>query len=113
MTVKLVFISLKDTGEEKDMCLKSEDIMVIAGSNLNYLNKTISNSPLSEYQSNLFEKMKGSDFNFDNFNNKYDSCHKTILKRSISHIEYPDWLKNNKQIITRKNKDEECFNIQS
>lgn len=28
-------------------------------------------------------------------------------------MQYPDWLKNKKAIITTKNKDEECFNILS
>ena len=28
-------------------------------------------------------------------------------------MQYPDWLKNKKAIITTKNKDEECFNLLS
>lgn len=49
----------------------------------------------------------------DSFDKKHDSCHKATLKRGISHMQYPDWLKNKKAIITTKNKDEECFNLLS
>lgn len=51
MTFKLLFVSSNDTGEERDMYLKSEKIVVILDSNMN-----------------LFEKMEESGFIFDYVN---------------------------------------------
>ena len=51
MTFKLLFVSSNNTGEERDMYLKSEKIVVILDSNMN-----------------LFEKMEESGFIFDYVN---------------------------------------------
>ena len=41
VTLKLLFISSEDTGEERDLYLGSKNIAVIAGSNINSLIKII------------------------------------------------------------------------
>lgn len=64
MTLKLSFISIKDTGEERDMCLKSENIIVTTSGNVDYLIENTFNSLLLDYQNNLFEKITVSIFYF-------------------------------------------------
>lgn len=64
MTLKLLFISIKDTGEERDMCLKSENIIATTSGSVDYLIQSIFNSLLLDYQNNLFEKIKVSIFYF-------------------------------------------------
>ena len=65
MTLKLLFIFLKDPGEEKDVYLKSQNITIITGTNTNGLIKSIFSYLLLESQSNLSIKMRGSGFIFD------------------------------------------------
>ena len=64
MTLKLSLISIKDTGEERDMCLKSENIIATTSGNVDYLIESIFNSLLLDYQNNLFEKITVSIFYF-------------------------------------------------
>ena len=52
--------------------------------------------------------MKGSDFIFDDFildyiDSLYYKCHKVNLKCGGSHIDSPDWIKNNKATINSIN----------
>ena len=42
MALKLVFISSKDTGEERNMYVKNENIIVILVSNISYLSYILS-----------------------------------------------------------------------
>ena len=54
--LKLLFISLKSTGEERDMSMKNEAIIPAAGVNTKDLVKLIF-SLILEYQNNLFENL--------------------------------------------------------
>ena len=51
ITIKYITIN---TGEERDMYLGSQNIMVWQASNTIYLTRIIFNSLLPEYQNNLF-----------------------------------------------------------
>ena len=63
MALKLIYF-FKRYRLKKDMYIKSENMTVMLGSNVTDLIKTIFNFVFSEYRNSLFEKMKGSDFNF-------------------------------------------------
>ena len=54
--LKLLFISLKSTGEERDTSMKNEAIIPAAGVNTKDLVKLIF-SLILEYQNNLFENL--------------------------------------------------------
>ena len=54
--LKLLFISLKSTGEERDTSMKNESIIPAAGVNTKDLVKLIF-SLILEYQNNLFENL--------------------------------------------------------
>ena len=63
MALKLIYF-FKRYRLKKGMSIKSENMTVMLGSNVTDLIKTIFNFVFSEYRNSLFEKMKGSDFNF-------------------------------------------------
>ena len=71
ITLKLMFISSKDTVEERDRHLNTQNNLVLQGRC--YLFESIDDFALAEYQINSFEKMKGSDSIFDNVNKAYYS----------------------------------------
>ena len=68
--------------------------IVTIGSNINYLEKDIFNSIDLEYQSNLFEKMKGSDFVSDCVDPGKFSFYIAIFRRDESYIKSSCWWKN-------------------
>ena len=49
MTLSFLFISSKDTDEERDMYVENENIIFISVSNISYLAKSTFNSILSEH----------------------------------------------------------------
>ena len=53
--------------------------------------------------------MKGSDFIFDSVQLMYYNCHIVNFKRSGSHIDPPNWLRNKKATINPKNEDNKYF----
>ena len=57
----------------------------------------------------LEEKMRGSEFSFDNINLLHYNLHKISLNRGGSHTDSPKWLKNIKVTINPKNNDDKCF----
>ena len=62
-----------------------------------------------EYQENLSEKMRGSDFAFDGVNFMYYDLNKISKNRGGSYIDSPKWLKNKKSTINPKSNDYKCF----
>ena len=66
------------------MYFKSKNIIVITGINTNDLIKTVFNSRLSEYEYNLFGKMKSRDLVFGYIDKAYFTCHEINLKRNRS-----------------------------
>lgn len=77
--MELQFLFSKDTGEEGDMFIKNESIAPIKVSFTNNLIKIILNYFLLEYQENLFENRKGSEFIIDFVDKTYYSCLKITL----------------------------------
>ena len=53
--------------------------------------------------------MKGSNFIFDSVQLLYYKCRKISFKRIGSHIESPNWIKNNKATTNSINRDDKCF----
>lgn len=77
--MELQFLFSKDTGEEGDMFIKNESIAPIKVSFTNNLIKIILNYFLLEYQENLFENRRGSEFIIDFVDKTYYSCLKITL----------------------------------
>lgn len=71
MTLKFLFILSKDTGWDRQMYLKSDNIIVMLGREVNYSLRIIFNSIISKCQSDLLEEMNVSEFIFDNVSKPY------------------------------------------
>ena len=71
--------------------------------------KGLLESFLQNYEENLQNKMKGSDFEFDGVNFLYYDFNKISLNRGGSYIDSPKWLKDKKSTINPKNNDDKCF----
>ena len=52
--------------------------------------------------------MKGSEFYFDSVQLMHYRSHKANFRRSVSYINFPDWIK--EATINPKNKDDNAFN---
>ena len=68
--------------------------------------KELFESLLQNYQKNLEEPMRGSEFVPNSIDLLYYHLHKVGLKRSGSYIDSPEWLKNKKATINPQNNDE-------
>ena len=79
------------------------------GSNTDEVIKVLFKSLLQNYQDNLQEKMRGSDFIFDGINYLYYDLNKISISKGGSYIDSPKWLKNKQSTINPKNNDNKCF----
>ena len=57
--------------------------------------------------------MRGSKFVPDSIDLLYYQLQKVGLKRSGSHIDSPEWLKNKKATINSQNNDDSCFKVRT
>ena len=71
--------------------------------------KSLFKSFLQRFEENLREKMRGSDFEFDDINFFYYNFNKTSIYRGGSYIDSPKWLKDKKSTINPKNNDHKYF----
>ena len=107
LTMRINFISSLDTNEPRLMYVTSDYIKVIGAKTDNNINELFE-SIFKKYQEEL-QKMKGSEFVFNNIDLLYYKLHKISLNRGGSYIDSCDWLKNKKATINPQNKDNECF----
>ena len=108
--MKIYFISSKDFIESRDMYSKSDNFEIMMGGNTNEIIKNLFNFLLRRYQGGLQVSMRGSEFVFDYVESLNYIFHKVDLKRSGSHIETPEWLKNKGATINCQNDDDDkCF----
>ena len=66
-------------------------------------------SLLQNYQKNLEEPVRVSEFVSDSIDLLYYHLQKISLKRDRFYIDSPEWLKNKKATINPKNNDDNCF----
>ena len=84
-----------------------EEFMI--GSETEEVAENLIMSILQEYQDNLQNKMKGSDFIFNGINYLYYDLNRITISKGGSYIESPKWLKDKKCCINQKNTDNKCF----
>ena len=107
--MRINFISSLDTNDFRTMHTKSDNIKILEGTETYNIITELFKSFLKKYQAGLETKMEGSNFVFESVDLLYYSLHKISLNRGGSYIDSPDWIKNKKTTINRKNKDNECF----
>ena len=91
------------------MHTRSNNEEFMNGSNTDEIIKGLSESFLQEYEENLQEKMKGSEFEFDGVDFLYYDFNKISLNRGGSYVDSPKWLKDKKSTINPKNNNDKCF----
>ena len=109
LTIAINLFSSKDSEEIRTMHSKSDNIEILIGTETNESIEELFKSHLERYQKGLEEKMRGSEFAFDNVDSLYCKLHKISLNRGGSYIYSPGWLKNKKSAINPKNNDDKCF----
>ena len=109
LIMKINFIFSRNFIESRDMYSKSDNFEIMMGANTNEIIRNLFNSLLRRYQGGLQGSMRGSEFVFDYVKSLNYIFHKVDLKRSRSHIETPEWLKNKVATINCQNDDDKCF----
>ena len=110
LTAEISFVLLKPGSDKtRVMHTRSDNEEFMNGSDTDEIIKGRFESFLQKYEENLQEKMKGSDFEFDDVNFLYYDFNKISISRGGSYIDSPKWLKNKKSTINPKNNDYKCF----
>ena len=110
LTAKISFVSLKpDSDETRLMHTRSNAAEFMSGSETEEIIESLYRSLLQNYNDNLQEKMKGSDFVFNGINYFYYDFNRVSISKGGSYIESPKWLKDKKSTVNPKNNDYKCF----
>ena len=91
------------------MHIRSDNVEIMFGDDNDDIIKQLFRSLLQNYEENLQDKMRGSDFEFDGVNFLYYDFNKISLNRGGSYIDSPKWLKDKKSTVNPKNNDNKCF----
>ena len=104
------FISSEDSDETRNSRTKSSNIEIITGNKTDKLIDELFQSLLQNFQKDLEESMRGSNFYFDSVDLLYYHLQKTSLNRKGgSYIDSPERLKKKKAKTNPKNSDDSCF----
>ena len=110
LIAEINFISLKPGSDETCiMHTRSDNIEIMIGKDNDEVIEDLFKSFLQKYEENLQNKMRGSDFEFDDVNFLYYDFNKISLNRSGSYIDSPKCLKDKKSTINLRNNDDKCF----
>ena len=89
LTMAINLFSSKDSEEIRTMHSKSDNIEILIGNKTNESIEELYES-LFEYQKGLEEKLRGSEFVFDNADSLYYKLHNISLYRGGSYIDSPE-----------------------
>ena len=110
LTAQISFVSLKlDSDETLVMHTRSVGMEFMSGSETEEIVEALYRSLLQNYQDNLQEKMRGSDFVFNGDNYLYYDFNRISISKGGSYIESLKWLKDQKSTVNQKNNDSKCF----
>ena len=73
---------------------KSDNVEIIMIIKTEYIIEALLESFFKNYKKNLEDKMKDSDFVFENVDLLYYSLHKTTWKRGGSYVKSSKWIRN-------------------
>ena len=108
LTMKINFISSKDSNETRTMHTTSDNTEIMISNKTDEIIENFLNL-LQKYQVRFEKSMRGSKFVFDIIDLLQYKLHKISLNRGGSYIDSPEWLKNKKATINPKNSDNKCF----
>ena len=108
--MRIIFVSLTDANETREMHAKSDNITIMRGVETDDITNELFNTFRGRYKKGLETKIRGSIFTFDRIDLLEYHLHKTSLNRGSSYIEPLEWLKNKGVTINPKNtNDNNCF----
>ena len=107
--MQINFTSSKDSEETCTIYTKTHNKEIMMGNETDEITEKLFESLLQNFQNNLEEPMKGSEFVPDSIDLLYYYLQKIGLKRGGSYIDSPEWFKNKKATINPKNNDNNCF----
>ena len=102
LTMQINFVSSKDSEEIRTMYTKSHNIEIMMGNETDEIIEKLFESLLQNYQKDLEESMRRSEFVFECIDLLYYHLQKIGLKRGWSCIVSPEWLKDKKATINLK-----------
>ena len=110
LMAQISFVSLKlGSDETRLMHTRSVSMEFMSGSETEGIIESLYRSLLQNYQDNLQEKMRGSDFVFNGINYLYYDFNRISISKGGSYIESPKWLKDKKSTVNKKNVDNKCL----
>ena len=109
ISMRVNFISSKDTGETRTIYVWSDNVSIMRGSDTDDIIRELFRSFLHNYQEEL-KIISGSEFNFESVELMDYKLHRVRLRRGGSYIKSPEWLANKRATINPKNEnDDECL----
>ena len=91
--MRIISVSSLNTSELRETDTKSNNIVIMSGTETNDAINEISDSFLKRYQEGLATQMRGSSFTFDRVDLLEYHLHKISLNRGGSYINSSDWIK--------------------
>ena len=109
ITMRVNFISSKDTGETRTIFIWSDSVSIMWASDTDDIISELFKSFLNNYQEEL-KMISGSEFNFESVELMDYKLHRVRLRRGGSYIKSPKWLLHKGATINPKNEnDDECL----
>ena len=109
ISMRVNFISSKDTGETRTIYVWSDNASITRRSDTDYIIRELFRSFLRNYQEEL-KILKGSNFVFESVELMDYKLHRVRLRRGGSYIKSPEWLSRKGATINPENKnDDECL----
>ena len=103
LSAEISFVSQKPGSDEKRvMYTRSTPEEFMIGSETEEVAENLIISILQKYQDNLQNKMKGSDFMFNEINYLYYDLNRITVSKGGSYIESPKWLKEKNVVLIKK-----------
>ena len=90
LTMKIDFISSRDSKETRTMYTKSDNVKIMMGNETDEIIEELFESLLKRYQKRLEQSMKGSEFIYDEVDLMLYKFHKISLNRGGSYIDSPE-----------------------
>ena len=97
LTMRINFISSKDSEETRTMHTKSNNVEIMMGSETDHIIDEHFEFLLQRYQEGLEESMRGNEFVFTNFDLLHYHIQRISLNRGGSYVNFPKWLNKKKQ----------------
>ena len=97
LTMRINFISSKDSEETRTMHTKSNNVEIMMGSETDHIIDEHFEFLLQRYQEGLEESMRGNEFVFTNFDLLHYHIQRISVNRGGSYVNFPKWLNNKKQ----------------